>query len=137
MVFDLNGNVVGTHHGAHLYTLGERMRADTPPSDHRNPQYVVAKDLQKNTITIATQPLTVSAQVLSLDSVIWRGESGRTKCEAQFRYRQSPFQVTVEKLADGYAKLRVDSAGVDMPSSGQSCVLYEGARCIGGGIIGA
>ena len=60
------------------------------------------------------------------------------KCTGKFRYRQPEQGVTVtfiEKTQEGYT-IRVD---FDEPqraiTEGQYCVLYDGEKCIGGGVI--
>src|SRR3990167_6278052 len=53
-VLDTGGNIIGVHDGARLYTLGERhgfLVTKKTPNDP--PLYIVAKDIAKNTITVA------------------------------------------------------------------------------------
>jgi len=53
---------------------------------------------------------------------------------AQVRYRQTPFLVTVAELSDG--RVTVTPTERREPAAiGQSCVLYRGENCLGGGII--
>ncbi len=138
-VLDTAGNVIGTHKGAFVYTLGQRhgftLSVQTPES---TPHYVVAKDVAANTITVDTTAPTLSpSEEAVLKQVVWRGAVpatvGRT-IEAQFRYRQKPFPLTIIAV-DGDTLVLKASGQIDRAAAGQSCVLYEGGLCLGGGII--
>jgi tRNA-uridine 2-sulfurtransferase len=135
-VLDAEGNVIGEHDGALYYTLGERHGFTVwNVSAKQSPQYVIAKDTDANTITVAPEPLKIENHGIELHALneIEPLES-ETECEAQFRYRQKPFKVQLKKLGAGRASLVVNGS-VEMPSIGQSCVLYQGDECLGGGII--
>jgi len=55
-VVNEKGEIIGTHRGAYFYTLGERHGFTvTKKSANDMPYYIVAKDLDKNTITVAHQ----------------------------------------------------------------------------------
>ena len=134
-VLDSNGAVVGTHHGALVYTLGQRHGFDfTTVDSARVPHYVIAKDIERNTITVdATPPaISVNATVTLSDTVVRQPISIGDELQAQFRYRQKPFTVVVT----GLSPLCLSVANTnEQPASGQSCVLYDGEVCLGGGII--
>lgn len=138
-VLNTDGKVVGEHQGAFVYTLGQRhgftlhhTRADSKP------QYVVAKDVEHNTVTVGdAAPQVGSHDTITLTNVVWRGEVlpvvGQT-VEAQFRYRQTPFSLTITAIRENEIDL-IPTATIEQGASGQSCVLYEGGRCIGGGMM--
>ena len=135
-VLNEEGNVIGEHDGALYYTLGERHGFLVQnASSKETPHYVVAKDVEKNTITVADHP-----PVLEKDENITLIELNLSEsfkelvCEAQFRYRQKPFKVKLTKTGEGRASIEVFE-DVEKPSRGQSCVLYRGNECLGGGII--
>jgi len=135
-VYDEAGNQVGVHDGAFYYTLGQRHGFSIiPASTTTQPYYIVKKDIEHNTLVVAHQVRECTQKKVALTSVNLITEIVPQVCTAQFRYRQTPFQVRVETLADGHGMLEVLDAHVEMPSRGQSCVLYTGTRCIGGGII--
>jgi tRNA-uridine 2-sulfurtransferase len=136
-VRDVNGNVLGTHRGAFVYTLGQRHGFTLHNSStNQQPHYVISRNIEENVITVdTTKPqLTNSSDVilekcnLHIELVV-----GMT-LEAQFRYRQSPFLVTVVSVNGNSISIKA-LAETEKPAGGQSCVLYQGARCIGGGII--
>ncbi len=127
------GEVVGRHDGAMMYTLGERhgftLFAQTPDT---KPHFVIAKDIEQNTITVSTQrfPQGVKNTVLSLTEANWIGKI-ETPCLGRYRYHQTliPADINTEGTeatlhAPHYAPL------------GQSLVLYtKEGRCLGGGIV--
>jgi tRNA-specific 2-thiouridylase len=53
---------------------------------------------------------------------------------AKVRYRQADQAVIVTPLADGRARLEFD-LDQRAVTPGQYAVLYQGTRCLGGGII--
>lgn len=128
------GEVVGEHDGALFYTLGQRhgFTIFTKGTD-TSPRYVVAKDMEANTLTVAESPKTASGRKVVLTDCNFIGDIPET-CEAQFRYRQKPFSVKVSRN-EGCVSVEVLDPGIEMPTAGQSCVLYAGETCLGGGII--
>lgn len=137
-VLDEWGKIVGTHRGAVLYTLGQRHGfALFPQSADESPRYVVAKDVQTNTITISAHPTMViearaSGTKATLRETNWIGEISDRTCEARFRYRQKLLPARLEH-AGGKATV-VFKKPQQLPA-GQSLVLYKKDRCLGGGII--
>jgi len=136
-VLDKTGAVIGTHQGALVYTLGQRHGFSiTQPSTTRPQLYVVAKDIDTNTITVAPEkPHLPECQSLTLSSIVLRRSVTRGEMViAQFRYRQVPVEVVVIECDDATLKIQPTST-TEQPAAGQSCVLYDGHHCIGGGII--
>jgi tRNA-specific 2-thiouridylase len=141
-VLNMKGEVVGEHEGSILFTIGERhgftIFNKTTVSE---PHFVVSKDIKKNTITVA--PLSVMIEkidelapnVVFLEKVSWVGEKPRDGfvCSARVRYRQEKQDCVIgfegEKIKVVFDK---HQKGV---AEGQSVVLMDGNRCIGGGII--
>ena len=72
-VLDLKGNIIGTHKGVHLYTIGQRhgftvgrlkVKGESLPAgrhglktEDQKPRYIIAKDIKSNTITVADKEL--------------------------------------------------------------------------------
>lgn len=130
-VLATTGAVVGTHQGAALYTLGQRhgftVHAEgTTTTAH----YVVDKDVAANTITVSPSKFPTNATKTEMTLVemntIGVVEDGRY--EARFRYRQ-PLIVADRKGE------RVILQEPHYAPEGQSLVLYDNDRCLGGGII--
>lgn len=136
-VLSETGDVIGTHHGALTYTLGQRHGFTLTTTDTaRSQMYVVDKDMLKNTITVSPEkPTQLSASTIELSHCVLRHSiQEQQPLEAQFRYRQQPVHVVVTSQRDTTLTLTLRDA-VDTPASGQSCVLYDGDHCLGGGII--
>jgi tRNA-specific 2-thiouridylase len=136
-VLDEWGSIIGTHSGALLYTLGERHGFTTSiKSAGSKAQYVIDRNLEKNTITVASHPptLTKGARIQLADTnALGIGLVGSTV--AQFRYRQTPVRVAITVGENHSAILSTAETAVTIPMRGQSCVLYRGDECCGGGII--
>ncbi len=137
-VLNIEGERIGTHGGAHFYTLGQRhgFSIDTKESESR-PHYVIAKDIEKNTITVSESPrvLDTKNESITLTRVNRMCTSLPRRLMAQFRYRQKPFEIEITNDTNECVMLTVLTAGIEQPSAGQSCVFYDGEVCMGGGII--
>ncbi|MFM2339396.1 MAG: hypothetical protein RLZZ360_32 [Candidatus Parcubacteria bacterium] len=133
------GDVIGEHRGAFVYTLGQRHGFTLHhTSADSKPQYVVAKDVKQNTITVGnTPPILGNDDSITLRHVIWRDPIAPAVghvVEAQFRYRQTPFPLTIVAITKDELILK-PTTPIEQGASGQSCVLYEGGRCLGGGMM--
>lgn len=136
-VLDENGKVIGTHKGAFVYTPGQRhgLSIHTAESS-RDPYYVVAKDVKNNTVTVSkSKPNLPTLSDITLTDIVLRSDVAISDTLlAQSRYRQEPFTVQATGKSEGSLKLSLVTP-TDAAVSGQSCVLYRGTQCIGGGII--
>jgi tRNA-specific 2-thiouridylase len=139
VVEDESGRVVGEHPGAHLFTLGQRHGFRVPAATASEaPRYVVATDVARNVVTVAPRPSRSRAEggharTLSLRATRFISGSppaDGARCFARVRYRASLVPARVER---GGARIVLDEPHI--AASGQSCVLYDGAVCLGGGII--
>lgn len=136
-VLNTDGEVVGEHKGALVYTLGQRHGFTLTNHDaNRTAQFIVARDIENNTITVAPEMNEVPAtKTIELHSAVLRTAiSTGEEIELQIRYRQTPIQATVINIGDKTISLK-PSESMEQPAPGQSCVLYRGSLCIGGGII--
>lgn len=137
-VLDEVGNVVGHHPGALFFTLGERRGFTiTQKTDHDSARYIVSKDIEANTITVAENitPSDKNRDVL-LEQVVLRipsEEVGDKTLVAEIRYHGKAKNCGVEVLGN---TLKVSFSEHDPTiTAGQSIVLYDGAKCIGGGVV--
>lgn len=129
---DEQGKEVGTHSGAILHTIGERVALD---SLSNGPWYVVGKRMELNELIVSHEyghqknPHTD----IKLRECNWLADpSGAT--EMQYRYH-GPI-ISGKILIDGDNVTFIASAPLKEPlASGQSLVAYAGEQCIGGGII--
>jgi tRNA-specific 2-thiouridylase len=136
-ILDEAGNTIGKHKGSLVYTLGQRHGFSIEKDNSsRKPVYVTKRDTEANTITVsADRPFVDPKETIELESVVLRSDlSPGDKLQAQFRYRQEPFIITVIKVDDTKVSLKTE-LDTERPAVGQSCVLYRGTHCLGGGII--
>ncbi len=135
IVVNEKGETVGEHDGVWFYTMGERHGFRiTEKSTERTPYYIIAKDIEKNILTVSQSPKNTEAHgdvvTIALRDTNWfiEAEAGR-QYTAQIRYHGSllPLQV-------------VDTATVRLETTeaiplGQSIVMYKGEKVIGGAVI--
>ena len=134
------GEVIGTHRGAYFYTLGERHGFTvTRKGTDDAPLYVVAKDFEENTITVAPhtkKPLQCASQELRASQASFcKGELPDTKNKytAQVRYHGEQYKCKIVALDEKTFSLKFEKPAVF--DVGQSVVLYDKDECLGGGII--
>lgn len=137
VVLNAKGETIGKHQGALVYTIGQRHGFTVSTGDTaRQPYYVSEKSIKKNSITVSTEkPIIRKSEPLELELVNWiQKPSEKDTLEVQIRYRQTPFEATLIKPSETTATLTLN-ADTERPAVGQSCVMYLGSECIGGGII--
>lgn len=139
-VLNNKAEIIGTHRGVYFYTLGERHGFTvTKKGVDDAPLYVVAKDFNENTITVAPlvkKVLECASQELYVSQARFcRGvlPSTKNKYTAQVRYHGEQYIGKVTRMDDTSFSLYLEKPAVF--DSGQSVVLYDGDECIGGGII--
>ncbi len=137
-VLNEEGQKIGTHDGAMFYTLGERHGFSIT---EKNPDdgacYVIAKDIQKNTIIVSqTQPFEKNSAVgmkeINLENVIIRGALPTKKITACVRYHGEQYSGSLMKQEDNYM-FHFDQPVLVAP--GQSVVFFDGEICVGGGVV--
>ena len=135
-IVDRKGKVIGEHDGALFYTIGQRHGLDVGGG---LPYYVIGKNMEKNEVYVTTD---------LQDEGLWNGSLLLTDAhwinqpphaEGQYkvrtRYRASLVPIThIEKQADGMWKIELGEE-VRALTPGQSAVLYEDDRVVGGGIV--
>ena len=130
-VLSLRGDIVGEHHGAAAYTLGQRVGFFVSKGDLQGATtYVVDTDVGENTITVDTKPAGPHmTSTISLCNSNWMHtlEKGKDySCE--IRYHGKAYACKVE---DNIVHV---SEPVTV-AAGQSVVVYDKSICIGGGVV--
>lgn len=134
------GQVVGRHDGLMYYTLGQRRGLGIGGCGDGRSWFVIGKDLEKNRLLVAQgedHPMLYSTRSVAGD-VTWIGEAPMQenevlRCTAKFRYRQGdqPVEAWMEN-----GQLMVHSLTPQRAvTPGQSVVLYNGERCLGGAVV--
>ncbi len=129
---DIDGKDVGTHDGAVLYTIGERIALANADN---GPWYVVAKHIKNNKLIVSrgkSIPLYNYNKFL-LQQTNWFTDPFLADT-AQYRYHGNRIKGNVTLKNNTYIFTAVNTLP-EIPAEGQSLVLYKGTRCIGGGIL--
>ena len=132
-VLNEHGEVIGEHDGVMFFTIGERHGFTiTKKVTDDTPYFVIAKDVEKNTLTVShTVPQEEKNEVLSLEKTNWTVTiTPGAMYEARARYR-APL-ARVEIIDETHVRVL---EGEITKASGQSLVLYDKERCIGGGVL--
>ncbi len=133
-IVDDQGRIVGEHDGALFYTIGQRHGLNVGGG---LPYYVIGKDMAKNEV-YATRDLQ--------NTHLWRRELELTDChwinqvpepekryQVRTRYRASLVSGRIV-FNTKKAKLSLDE-DIRAITPGQSAVVYDGDRVVGGGIV--
>ena len=134
------GDVLGRHRGLAFYTLGQRggLEIGGRAGARDEPWYVAAKNLARNEL-VAVQghdhPLLVS-RALATGPCNWLVQSDENDFDSEIkvRYRQQDQACHVTRHADGALAVRFAQPQRAV-TPGQFAVLYDGDRCLGGGVI--
>ncbi len=129
------GKVMGQHDGAIFYTIGQRHGLHVGGG---LPFYVVGKDMSRNAVFVTTDlnDENLWHEELSLSQLHWINEPPRvgSTYQVRTRYRAALITGRVEKLEGDNIVIRLEDAERAL-TAGQSTVLYDGDRVLGGGIV--
>lgn len=132
-VLDSRGFAIGTHDGAHLYTIGQRHGLGVALNE---PHYVAEKDVENNTIVLAKEESEdlKSTGIEVGDVKLPEGVEAPLDVYTRIRYRQDLQPARLVKQGDRYVLEAKEPFMYVAP--GQSAVFYtEEGKLIGGGII--
>ncbi|MBL7779297.1 MAG: tRNA 2-thiouridine(34) synthase MnmA [Chitinophagales bacterium] len=129
---DVNGKVLGKHHGYPFYTIGQRKGLGVA---FGKPMFVVEIFLESNTVVLGEEA--------DLErSGMWVGKfnlqkyeqlPGKVNAITKVRYKHSGESSVIEQVGE---RIKVEfMAPVSAIAPGQSAVFYEGNDMLGGGII--
>lgn len=136
-----DGEPVGVHAGALLYTVGQRhgLGLGGRRGAGEAPWYVAATDIESNVVVVVQghdHPL-LRRRALIAAGLRWiagKPPAARFRCHARTRYRQADQACEVEILGDGRSLVRFERAQRAL-ARGQYVVFYAGDECLGGGAI--
>ncbi len=133
-IVDQAGREIGQHDGAIFYTIGQRHGLNVGGG---LPYYVVGKNMAKNEVHVTSNidDTNLWHDQLKLTDLHWINqvpESGRTY-QIRTRYRAPLVSGTVITNDEGMIIKLAEPARAITP--GQSAVLYDGDRVVGGGIV--
>lgn len=124
--------VVGEHRGVQFYTVGQKRGLGLFKS--HEPRFVIDLEPETNTVVVGPRDWCrwneLDAERVNL---LCAEEELPERVEAQVRYRQAPEPATLTRTEEGIA-VRFDDPQFAV-TVGQSVVLYDGDRLLGGGVI--
>jgi tRNA-specific 2-thiouridylase len=129
------GEVVGQHGGFARFTIGQRRGL---PGGFPQPMFVVAIRPDDRTVVIGTQDDLLGHHVRLTDArwLIAPPLAPGATCQVQIRYRAPAVPARVASVASGGERLELELVEpVRAITPGQSGVLYDANRVLGGGII--
>jgi tRNA-specific 2-thiouridylase len=127
-----SGEVIGEHGGFARYTIGQRKGL---PGGSGTARYVVAINPERREVVVGGLD-ELAGHRLQLEEVNWLAEPLQVgdSCEIQIRYRARPVAARVQERGGDSISLVLESP-VRAITPGQSGVLYQGDRVLGGGVI--
>ena len=132
------GDVIGTHEGAELFTIGQRHGVGNPGGTE--PLFVRERNLSTNTVTVAPRAALESTE-LTIHSTNWLVDAPESVLqadgiEARIRHQgeRLPCQVETSFVNDGEFHVHLEKSAFGV-APGQSVVLYRDSTVIGGGVI--
>ena len=130
---DINGNKLGLHNGIINYTVGQRKGLGIALGV---PAYVKSKDVRTNTVILSSNEELFEKEItiekfnfMAVESI-----NDELRCVAKIRYAHQGAEATAIRIDTDKIKLVFDSPQ-RAPANGQSAVLYDNEKVIGGGII--
>jgi tRNA-specific 2-thiouridylase len=131
-VVTLDGRVVGEHEGYARYTIGQRRGI---PGGFAEAMYVVAIRPERREVVIGPREALIGRGIVARE-MNWLGDSPGlgARVSVQVRHRAAPARAEIVRLDGDEIELALDE-GVAAITPGQSLVLYDGERVLGGGFI--
>jgi tRNA-specific 2-thiouridylase len=127
---------VGQHQGAAFYTLGQRKGLGI--GGEGEAWFVVDKDMETNTLFVAQgedHPGLYHSCLTATDlNLLVNINDLPKKLTAKIRYRQEDQSCELIEVRENNFTLKFDNPQKAI-TMGQSCVLYDGTVCLGGGTI--
>jgi tRNA-uridine 2-sulfurtransferase len=127
-----DGTVVGEHDGFARYTVGQRRGL---PGGFAEAMFVVAIEPESRTVVIGPREELLGRGVVARE-VNWLVDAPAlgTELSVQIRHRSRPASGVLVRRDGDEVELALDEP-VTAISPGQSMVLYDGDRVLGGGVI--
>ena len=134
-VVDMKGNVIGSHEGAALYTIGQRHGFSVPSTGRDvHIHYVTGIDTATNTLRVSENRADSAKKEALFGRVHWIGREPQLPYEAEVetRYREKPIRALIESSGGHF---RAHFAEPHIFSPGQSIVIYDDSQLLGSGVI--
>ena len=133
-ILDREGNRLGSHEGAHAYTVGQRKGLNIGyPSPDGRPRFVLEVRAKDNTVVVGPKEALDIAEIAG-SRYTWAGLPPADletpfACEVQIRAHADPVPA-VAQVRDGELVVRPDDP-LNGVAPGQTAVVYVGTRVLG------
>ncbi len=133
-LLDVEGRVIGEHHGIARYTIGQRRGLGVSGTD---PRYVVAIDPRRNAVIVGEEQ-DLLCEELTASDVNWiaiESLDASRRVTARVRHASRDVEAIV-RPGDRDGEVVVQFAQAQRaPAPGQAVALYDGDLVLGGGVI--
>jgi tRNA-specific 2-thiouridylase len=131
-IVDRTGAVVGSHEGAHGYTVGQRrgLKLGVPAADGK-PRFVLEIRPVSNTVVVGPKEALAIGEI-SGERFSWAGAApldDEFRCHVQIRAHSEPVEATAFLTSEGVRV--VPDQPLDGVAPGQTAVLYIDTRVLG------
>jgi len=127
---DSQGQVVGTHEGSHLYTIGQRKRIKITDE---SPFFVTEVDADKNQVRIGRES-DLYSRSMDVRRVNWQLNARVGPIEVKIRSRHEKTGARIAEIAGDRVRIDFDDPQKAV-TPGQAAVFYDADRVLGGGWI--
>lgn len=129
---DESGKKIGTHTGAHKFTIGQRKGLGM---GFGKPMFVLATDTIGNTVTLGENDalLKNTFSIADVSFSAFDAIPDSLSCSVKVRYSSKEIPCTLTKTDSGYLVMLTSPARAITP--GQAAVFYSGDTLLGGGTI--
>jgi tRNA-uridine 2-sulfurtransferase len=130
-----DGRVVGEHEGFARFTIGQRRGL---PGGYPEPMFVVAIRPADRAVVIGPRDELLGSGIVAreMNWLVERAPEIGARVSVQIRHHAAPAAAEIVRVEGAEIELALDEP-VSAISPGQSLVLYDGERVLGGGVIEA
>ncbi len=127
-----NGTPVGVHDGFARFTIGQRRGL---PGGFHEPMFVIDIRPRDRAVVIGPRDELLGRGIVARE-INWLVDTPAvgTRLQVQVRHRASPAQAEIVRLDNDEIEIALDEP-VAAITPGQSLVMYDGERVLGGGLI--
>ena len=125
------GDVIGQHDGALLYTIGQRHGLGVGGG---TPYYVLSKDLDRNTVTVTTDPSQLRRSSYTIGNCVWwQQPEPERDYQVRIRHLGELLPCHLESMSDGVWRVVLIGDAHRGVAAGQHAVIYDNDMVVGGG----